>query len=128
MEIDQAYLISVTDLKETCKELTDGKFHYEVTNSNDESVSITYYEGEDDLNASTFTFPIVADLRFPLIKIEGYEDDLLACLHVYTHKQPRGKMYMEEGEIKRDNITDWLRFWVPLDALLLRKSTTLGLI
>jgi hypothetical protein len=127
MEIDQAYLISVTDLRNVCKELTHGKFHYEVTSSSDEHVSVTYYEGEDDLNTSIFTFPIVADLRFPLVRIEDYEDDLLACLHVYTHRQPRGKMYMEDGEIKKDNITDWLRFWVPLDALLLRKSTTPGL-
>jgi hypothetical protein len=128
MEIDQAYLVSVTDLREVCRELTHGKFHYEVTESCDEYVAVTYSESEDGLNASTFTFPIVADLRFPLVSMEDYEDDQFACLHVYTHRQPRRRMYMEDGEIKMDCITDWLRFWTPLDALLLRKSTTPGLV
>ena len=131
MEIDQAYIISVEDLREICKELTHGIFKYEVSDVTYDDVTLTYNEGGDNLNPSAFTFPIVRYLGvafFPKLKEIPPEDGLLACLHTYTHRQAQHRMYMEDGEIKFDNITDWLRFWVPLDALLLRKSTSPGLI
>jgi hypothetical protein len=124
--VDQAYLVPIKDLREICKELTHKKFHYEIIEVNKDFTSITYSEG-DGLNASTFTFPIVCDLKFPLIikndKTHYYEDDLLACLHIFTYNQIQYRMYMEDEKIKIDGITDWLRFWVPLDALLLRETT-----
>jgi hypothetical protein len=125
MEVDLAYIVSVMDLREICKELTHGRFKYEVTSTPDD-VTIIYNEGTDNFNSSIFTFPIVRYLGLPFLP--RTEDGLMACLHTYTHTQSQQRMYMENGEIRFDNVTDWLRFWVPLDAVLLKKSTIPGLV
>ena len=126
MEVDQAYIVSVLDLRDICKELTHGKFQYTVAEVSDDDITVAYNEGEDDLNPSSFTFPIIRDLSLPILP--RTEDCLMVCLHVYTHRQTQHRMYMEDGKIKMDGITDWLRFWAPMDAVLLKMTTIPGLI
>jgi len=130
MEVDQAYIVSLDALIEVCKELSVGNFAYKIVRVEDSDVTISFNDGVDDLNPSHFTFPIVRNLGLPVVPNTSFitGESLMICLHVYTHRQTRHKMYMSEGEIKFDGITDWLKFWVPMDALLLKKSKLLEMI
>jgi hypothetical protein len=40
-------------------------------------------------------------------------------LHIYTGKQIRHGIYLEDGELKHDG-GDWEKFWGPLEAALIK--------
>jgi len=126
--VDRAYLVSVDDLRDICDALNDGKREYELTCGDEKTVAITYNDGPDDLNSICFTFPIVANLNFShgfLVRLFGKqwpfgEDGLMVCLHIYTRKQIRRGLYLEDEELKWDGIEDWEKFWPPLEAALIK--------
>lgn len=121
MDVDQAYLISVADLRVVCKELTSGKFTYEViqvgSDGMDDDVDVRFTNG-DEVNALVFRFPIVANLHF---LVNQSEHGLIAGLHVYLHSQIVRGLYLVGEELKWDGVEDWQKFWAPLDALLYKK-------
>lgn len=126
--VDRAYLVSVEDLRDICDALSDGKREYKLTCEGDREVSISYNDPPDDLNALSFTFPIVVNLNVKhasLLRLFGEqwpfgEDGLMVCLHVYLQKQTRKGLYPEGDEIKWDSLEDWEKFWGPLEAALIK--------
>jgi hypothetical protein len=127
--VEVAYMVSVDDLRTICDALTKGNREYKLTCADEKTIAITYNEGQDDLNAVCFSFPIVAKLNVShpfLLNLFGKgwpfgEDGLMVCLHIYTGKQIRRGLYLEDGEPKWDGIEDWDRFWPPLKAALIRE-------
>jgi hypothetical protein len=124
VEIDQAYLIPISDLREICAELTQENYSY-VVESDDKHVTIFFNDnGDDDLNSLAFAFPVVADLTaaFRLLGADParLDEGYLVCLHVYTHKQTRRGLCLAGDEVKLD-ADDWFKFWTPLEALLFKE-------
>ncbi len=122
--VERAYLVSVEDLREICSGLNDGKCEYKLTCDDEKTVAISYNDGPDDPNSICFTFPIVRNLNWPS-RVFGKqfpfgEDGLMVCLHIYTGKQIRMGLYLEEEELKWDGIEDWEKFWGPLEAALIK--------
>ena len=119
--VERAYRVSVDDLREICSGLTDGKCEYKLTCDDEKSVAIAYNDGPDDLNSVYFTFPIVANLNVShafLLQLFGKqwpfgEDGLMVCLHIYTRRQTRDEIYLEDGELVGDFVEDWGKFWPP---------------
>jgi hypothetical protein len=127
--VEIAYLCSVDDLRSICASLNDGRHEYKLACDNEKTVAISYNDGQDDLNSVSFSFPIVKNLNLPP-RLFGEqfpfgEDGLMVCLHVYTKKQIRMGLYLEDGEPKWDWIEDWERFWIPLKAALIRELESL---
>ena len=117
--VDRAYLVSVEGLRNICDALADGWREYKVTCEDEKKVVLVYSDGRDDLNAVCFTFPIVADIWLlgGLLRRRP-EAGLMVCLHIYTGKQTRHGIYLEDGDLWRDSIGDWEKFWGPLEAAL----------
>lgn len=134
MEVDQAYLVSVSDLQTICKELSTGDYQYSVLDSftqDSKKVRISFNNDKDNLNCIIFTFPIVAYLGLPekLTPNSHVEDCLIVGLHVYTYKQERYSLHIEEDEenpVRYDTVSDWFQFWTPLDAVLYKKLNGLN--
>jgi hypothetical protein len=126
--VDRAYLVSVEGLRDICSGLTDGKREYKVTCDEGKTVAISYKDGPDDLNALCFIFPIVVNLnvnRASLLRLFGKqwpfgEDGLMVGLHVYLQKQTRKGLYLEGNKLFWDSLEDWEKFWVPLEAALIK--------
>ena len=126
--VERAYLVSVDDLRDICDALNDGKREYKLTCDDEKTVAIFYTDGPDDLNSICFTFPIVGNLNWPS-RVFGRqfpfgEDGLMVCLHVYTGKQIRRGLYLEDEKLKWDGIEDWEKFWGPLEAVLIKGMET----
>ena len=124
--VEVAYLVSVEDLRDICDALTDGKCEYKVTCDDDTTAAISYNDGPDNLNATSFNFPIVASLnakgRASLLFGKQWpfgEDGLIVCLHIYTGKQTKRGLYLEGDQLLWDTIEDWEKFWGPLEAALI---------
>jgi hypothetical protein len=114
--VDQAYLISVADLRRLCEELQN--YDLEVCGS---TVSVTH--NKHQLNATTFGFPIVAERRFLGAIFRDLEVGQIACLDNCVAKQVRHSLHLgEDGEVRRDTMLDWECFWTPLEALLFREK------
>jgi hypothetical protein len=127
--IDQAYLISVQDLREICSELTSHNCEYRLLRPNDGHVLIRFNDDAHDvlnLNALSFTFPIVVNVAGLAILHKNPEAGQMVCMSVYTAKQTQHGFYPDEdGELKMDLEGDWGRFWQPLAALLLKEYESL---
>src|SRR5882672_4126167 len=111
--VERAYMVSVEGLREICKTLTDGKIEYKVTCDDEETVAISYQDAPDDLNAISYTFPILRNLNFlPFGKQLPFgEDGLLVCLHICMRKPIREGLYFEGDELSGDFVEDWEKFW-----------------
>jgi hypothetical protein len=118
--VERAYIVSVEGLREICKTLTDGNREYNVTCHDEETVAISCQDAPNDLNAISYTFPILRNLNFlPFGKQSPFgEDGLLVCLHIYMGKPIREGLYFEGDELSRDFVEDWEKFWRPLEAAL----------
>lgn len=123
--VEVAYLVSVDDLRRICKALTDGTREYKLASEDKEHVVIDYNDGPDDLNAISYTFPIVVSLNIEgkasLLFGERWpfgEGGLMVCLHVYTRKPIRRGLYPEGDKLFWDSLEDWEKFWRPLIAAL----------
>lgn len=57
--VDRAYLVSVEGLRDICEALTNGKREYKLNCEDEKTEVISYTDGPDDLNAMSFSFPIV---------------------------------------------------------------------
>lgn len=128
--IDQAYLVSVLDLKEICQQLSnplDGT-EYALLRPNDGKVLIRFNDDPHDfmnLNSLSFSFPIVVNVTGLGLLHKNLEAGLMVCLSVYTATQTRRGFYPDdEGELKQDAEGDWNRFWQPLAALLVKEYET----
>ena len=114
--VDQCYLASVADLRNLCAELAN----YSVEVVGDRVIVADTNEG--DLNTTQFSFPIVAAFWVLGSVIDASEVGKLVCLDRRTAKQTRKGLYLSsDGKVSEDPITDWKRFWVPLEALLHRE-------
>src|SRR5882762_5074473 len=97
--IDQAYLVSVQELREICEELSCDRYEYRLFRADETQVRIRY---SDDvisdffnLNAVCFLFPIVADM-WPLGLLQrNAEEGMMVCLHVYTGRQTRHSFHLD---------------------------------
>jgi hypothetical protein len=115
--VDKAFVVGVDDLHELCRELKN--YSLSVTGRN---VTITQHDGGNGLNDISFAFPIVADFSILSALHGNPESGLQACLHVYTRRQVRQTLHLEEdGQVLQDSIGDWESFWSPLEALLIRE-------
>jgi hypothetical protein len=125
--VEVAYFISVEGLREICELLTNEKHTYNVTRYDDKTVTIWYNDGPDDLNAISYSFPICVNVNLKrTIPCFGEHwpfgaDGFIAVLHIYTKKPIREGLYLEDGELVRDFIEDWERFWSPLKAALCKE-------
>lgn len=125
--VERAYLVSVDDLRGICKTLTNGKLEYKLACEDEGQVIIVYNDGPDDVNAISYTFPIVVSLnvegRASLLLGEQWpfgEDGLMVCLHVYTRKPIQRGLYPEGDKLFCDSLVDWEKFWRPLEAALIK--------
>lgn len=119
--IEQAYLVSVEALEEICKNLSHGEVKYSIITACDpKEVVFSYTDSPDDLDSIYYSFPIVADI-WPLgIRARNEAAGLMACLHVYTGRKIRNRIYLYEGELKQDGIGDWEKIWGRLEAALIK--------
>src|ERR1700680_2836061 len=120
--VERAYIVSVEGLRAICKTLTHGNREYNVTCDDEETVAISYQDAPDDLNAISYTFPILRNLNL-LSSVFGKqlpfgEDGLIVCLHIYMRKPIREGLYFEGDELSGDFVEDWEKFWRPLEAAL----------
>lgn len=115
--VTTAYVVDVDDLRELCQELKN----YSLSVSRG-SVTITRHDGGNGLNDISFAFPIVGDFWILRAIHNNPGSGLQACLHVYTRREVRQSLNLEEdGQVLHDSVGDWESFWEPLEALLIRE-------
>jgi hypothetical protein len=102
-------------MEEMCKKLEN--YSLRVSGA---SVTITRHDGGDSLNDISFAFPIVADFSILRAIHKKPESGLQACLHVYTRREVRNSLHLQQdGQVLQDSASDWDTFWPPLEALLI---------
>lgn len=125
--IDQAYLVSVQDLREICQELSTPTTTYRIKVANNKkNVSIFFNDDPEDFynSALSFTFPIVVNVPGLILLHKNEEAGAMVCLSIYTARQTQHTLYGDEGKsMKEDGEQDWMRFWVPLQGLLSHETS-----
>jgi hypothetical protein len=132
--IEQAYLVSVLELREICRDLTNdkygsgGKFEYRLLRPNHRQVMIRFNDDPTNLmnlNTLCFGFPIVAHVRGLARLHRNLEAGHMVCLSAYTAETKQYGLYEDEGDLKHNEAFDWERFWLPLAAILQKEYESL---
>jgi hypothetical protein len=91
--VDKAFVVGVDDLHELCRELKN--YSLSVTGRN---VTITQHDSGNGLNDISFAFPIVADFSILSALHKNPECGLQVCLHVYTRREVRKSLHLEDDD------------------------------
>jgi hypothetical protein len=122
--VERAYLTSLEELREICKDLSAGNHEYRIVRCSEKEVTISFSDDPTDLNVLCFAFPILPYIwpyGLPCLVRCNEESCRMVCLHVLVGRRTRGGSYPEGGERWKDGITDWERFWPRLEAALTRR-------
>lgn len=129
--IDQCYLVSVLDLRDLCRELSNPLegIDYHLSKPSSDRVLIRFNDDPKDvlnLNALCFAFPIITHVPGLTLLHKQEEAGLMVCLSVYTMTPTQRGFYPDEhGDLKEDHEGDWFRFWQPLAAFLVKEHESL---
>ena len=128
--VERAYLTSVEELCEICKDLSHGDHEYRIVRCDEKEVTISYNDSPmGDLNALCFTFPILPYIwpyGLPGLFYPNEDACRMVCLHVIVGRRSRDGVYPEGGELWKDGVADWERFWPRLEAALIRRLESMS--
>ncbi len=124
--VERAYLTGIEELRDICKHLSSGNQQYRIVRSDEKEVTILYNDHLSNGPTSlSFSFPILSytwpyGLPGPLHRND--EASRMVCLHVLVGRRTRQEAHPDGGEIWKDGIADWERFWPCLEAALNSRS------
>jgi len=90
----------------------------------EKEVTISYNDNQTgDVRALWFTFPILPYIwPYGLPGLLGRNEKAcrMVCLHVIVGRRTSDGVYPEGGQLWKDGVADWERFWPRLEAALIR--------